>query len=433
MSTMPSATDTKQELERAISQAATQYTDNKAFSRKRKLPLDTMLRLMIGAEGGSLAKELHRAGIDATPSAVSQRRAEIAPNVFREVFIGFNAACADGETFRGYRVLAVDGTTINLPYNPHADSFLRVETHPKGGYNALHATPLFDISGKTFFDCVIQPESKKDEIGALLEMLKSNDFVQKTLIVADRGFESYNLIANLIEKPNTDFLIRVKQNHGAMREIARLPMLELDCDIAFTITTTQTNEDKQKRHIFLQVPKNSKEGAKTRRGRWDFPSPYPMRLRIIRFQLDTGEFETLATSLPRSFSIADMKELYHLRWGIETSFRDLKYSIGLVNLHGRCDAFCEQEIYAALTMFNFTSRISREAIVHQPKDGIYAYKVNFKMAVSLCREYFRDSDADDAELMRQIAKHSEAIRPGRQDARKLKPKSYVGFVYRVAA
>lgn len=396
---MPSACDIKASLEQAIADTAARHTDGKTFSRKRKLPLDIMLRFMIGAEGGSLAKELHRAGIDATPAAVSQRRAELTPDIFRETFTGFNAACVDSETYCGYRVLAVDGTTINLPYNPNAESFLHVETHPKGGYNALHATPLFDISSQTYVDCAIQPESKKDEIGALLEMLQKNNFTQKTLIVADRGFESYNLIAHLLEKQNTDFLIRVKQ----------------------------------KRHIFLQIPKKSKEGAKTRRGRWDFPSPYPMRLRICRFQLDTGEFETIATSLPRSFSLEDIKEIYRLRWKIETSFNFLKHAVGLVNLHGRSDALCEQEIYAALTMFNFASRISRQVVIRQPKDGMYVYKVNFKMAVTLCREYFRTPGADGAELMRQIAKHAEAIRPGRHDTRKLKAKSYTAFVYRVAA
>ena len=126
-------------------------------------------------------------------------------------------------------------------------------------------------------------------------------------------------MAHLLEKPNTDFLIRIKQNRSSMREVARLPMFELDCDIAFTITTTQTNEDKQKRYIFLQVPKKSKPGAKTRRGCWDFQSPYQMKVRIVRFQLETGEFETIATSLPRAFALEDIRELYHLRGGIETS------------------------------------------------------------------------------------------------------------------
>ena len=142
-----------------------------------------------------------------------------------------------------------------------------------------------------------------------------------------------------------------------MQEVAKLPMMEFDCKISFTITTTQTNKDKKNGYIHLQVPKKSKAGSKTRRGRWDFPSPYPMRFRICRVLLDNGEFQTVATSLPPSFTLADIRELYHLRWGLETAFRDLKYTLGLVNLHGRSDAFAEQELYADLTAFNFASRV----------------------------------------------------------------------------
>lgn len=127
-----------------------------------------------------------------------------------------------------------------------------------------------------------------------------------------------------------------------MREVAKLPMMEVDCNIGFTITTTQTQEDRDNKRIFIQVPKKSKAGSKTHRGRWDFPSPYPMRFRICRFMLDNGEFETVATSLPPSFTLNDIRELYHLRWGIETGFRDLKYSLGLVNLHGKSDDFAMQ-------------------------------------------------------------------------------------------
>ncbi len=56
-------------------------------------------------------------------------------------------------------------------------------------------------------------------------------------------------MAHLMNTPNIYFVLRVKHNHSAMREIARLPMLALDCDIAFTISITQTNEDKRNRHI----------------------------------------------------------------------------------------------------------------------------------------------------------------------------------------
>lgn len=407
---------------------------NQNFTRQRKLTLETILRLLIGAEGGSLTKLIREANLgDVTPSAVSKRRALVDPEVFREVFNRFNAACTDNETYRGYRILAVDGTVVNMPRNPASPSFVCNDSAPHG-YNQIHLNPLYDICNRTYFDAVIQPEPQKDEIGALVEMLRRNKFKDKTLILADRGYESYWPIAVMMEKENTDFLIRVKQNRSAMREIAKLPMCELDCTINFTITTTQTNEDKMKRHIYIQVPKKSKPDSKTRRGRWDFPSPYSMSLRIVRFQLNSGEFETLATSLPSSFTIADLKEIYYMRFtGIETSFRDLKYSVGLVNIHGKSDQFVEQEIFASLTAFNFTSRIAREVVIHQPKDGIYAYRVNFKNAVALAKEHIRNPQLSNDELVREMAKHAVPIRPGRQDQRKLKAKGFVGFTYRVAA
>lgn len=416
----------------AISTALAMYRHGKNFSRKSALTAETVIRLFISAEGGSLDKIIHTAGLNVTASAVSQRRAQIPPEVFRNVFDHFNAGCVDNDLFRGYRLLAVDGTTINLPRNPAAPSFVQNDGIPNG-VNQLHVTPLYDLLSRTFADVVIQPEPRKDEIGALVDMLKRNTFPQKALIIADRGFEGYNLIAHCLEKKNVDFLIRIKQNKSAMREVAKLPMMELDCMVGFTITTTQTNADKQGGYIYLQVPRKSKPGSTTKHKRWDFPSPYPMRFRVCRFLLDNGEFETVATSLPATFTLDDIKELYHLRWGVETSFRDLKYTLGLVNLHGKSDAFAEQEIYASLTAFNFASRVCREVIVCQPKDGVYACKVNFKMAVMLCKEFLRTPNADSEKLLQEIARYTVPVRPNRQDERNLRVKGFAGFVYRVAA
>lgn len=44
----------------------------------------------------------------------------------------------------------------------------------------------------------------------------------------------------------------------------------------------------------------------------------------------------IITNLDQSdFSMNDIKKLYQLRWGIETSFRELKYAIGLTSFHAR--------------------------------------------------------------------------------------------------
>ena len=79
-----------------------------------------------------------------------------------------------------------------------------------------------------------------------------------------------------------------------------------------------------------------------------------MRFRICRVLLDNGEFQTVATSLLPSFSLADIRELYHLRWGLETAFRGLKYMLGWSISTG---SLMLQELYADLTAFNFASRV----------------------------------------------------------------------------
>ena len=426
--------DVKYALDRAI-KSATEKAVRGQLSRNRKLSVSDTILLLIGAEGGSLGRILQAADIEVTASAVSQRRAQIEPSIFRAVFERFNFDCTDADNvlFRGFRLLAVDGTAVNLPRNPASASFVCNDGIPNG-VNQLHLTLLYDLLNRTFTDAVTQPEPRKDEIGALVTMLQRNSFCQKVLVIADRGFESYNTIAHLLEKPHVDFLIRVKQSRSAMREVAKLPMLGLDCGISFSICTTQKNSDKQNQnYVFLQIPKKSKPGSKTRRGRWDFGNYYPMRFRICRFLLDNGEFETVATSLPRPFTPEDIKALYHMRWGQELAFRDLKYTLGLINLHGKRDTFAEQEIYASLTAFNFASRVCREVAVRQTKDGMYTYKVNFKMAVALCREFIRTPKADADKLLNDIARYTIPIRPGRQDERNLRVKGFPGFVYRVAA
>jgi hypothetical protein len=295
--------------------------------------------------------------------------------------------------------------------------------------------PLYDVLNKTYLHCVIQPQPQQDEVGALAFMLAWYDFKEKTLIVADRGYESYNTFAHLMNTDNVDFLIRVKQDRTAMREIGKLPMMELDTDVSFTITTTQTNEDKERGYILLQTRKNEDRlySSKTRSGRWDFPSPYPMKFRVVRFMLDTGEYETLATSLPRSVTLEDIKELYHSRWGIETAFRELKYGLGLVNLHGKKDEFVKQEIFSAMIMSNFCSRIANEVVIRQKRQNIHEYQVDMKMAVYLCRQFYRIENASEKKLLKDISRYVEPIRPGRRDQRNLKAKSFVGFTYRVSA
>lgn len=109
-----------------------------------------------------------------------------------------------------------------------------------------------------------------------------------------------------------------------------------------------------------------------------------------RTDLPSGEYETLITSLPRNeFSLEDLKDLYHMRWGIETSFRELKYAVGLVNLHCKKENFAYQEIYAAILMYNFYERIVSYAVIKKKQPTCYQYQINYTMAITICKEYFK--------------------------------------------
>ena len=58
--------------------------------------------------------------------------------------------------------------------------------------------------------------------------------------------------------------------------------------------------------------------------------PYYLSFRVVRFKLTEYSYEVLLTNLSEDeFSVVDLKELYAIHWGIETSFRDLKYSLAL--------------------------------------------------------------------------------------------------------
>ena len=134
--------------------------------RNRKVSRKDIIRFLISMEGGSLNKELHRAGLGITASAFVQRRAQINSELLSDILDVFNERAANTQLYRGYRILAVDGTAVNMPRDPDAPSFVCNASAP-AGYNQMHVTPLYDVLTKNFHSCMIQPQPKQDEIGAL--------------------------------------------------------------------------------------------------------------------------------------------------------------------------------------------------------------------------------------------------------------------------
>ena len=50
---------------------------------------------------------------------------------------------------------------------------------------------------------------------------------------------------------------------------------------------------------------------------------YHMNLRLLRFKISEEDYECILTNLPQNeFSVNEIKKLYAMRWGIETSFKN---------------------------------------------------------------------------------------------------------------
>ncbi len=82
-----------------------------------------------------------------------------------------------------------------------------------------------------------------------------------------------------------------------------------------------------------------------------------MSFHVLRFPIGNGTYENIITNLPENeFHAEEIKEIYHLRWGIETSFCTLKHMIAAVNFHAKSRQMISHEIWARLILFIKTCR-----------------------------------------------------------------------------
>ena len=159
-------------------------------------------------------------------------------------------------------------------------------------------------------------------------------------------------------------------------------------------------------------------------------APYALKFRVVRFRLTENTYEVLITNLDKGeFNIDELKALYAMRWGIETSFRDLKYTLGLSYLHSKKTEYILQEIFARLTMYNFAELITSHVVVKQ-KNRKYPYRINFAAAVHVCRNFFLKNISPPV-VEALLLQHLLPIRSGLSHPRGKRTYSAASFLYRI--
>lgn len=432
------------------------YTKNPGdFTRNRKLNSTTTIKITLNMQGNSLNAEL----LDAFPnldermtaSAYEQAKGKLKPEIFEHILKEYNKTIRMPKLLDGkYRVFAIDGSDFTTSYNVKSDFVMNVpngrprkDGEPIKPYCQVHANLLYDIENRTYQDCILQPKSSANERDAAIDMLKRLD-CGKYIVIMDRGYDGFNMVETFNRLPDCYYIIRTKAGLGGIREIANLPDKECDVEMTFRVTTSNryyvTHKDTESLHLIQHAKKHYKDtfSKNTKDRRWDFEQFCNVKCRVVKFRInnaDTGreEWEVLITNLNRfEFPIQRMKEMYHKRWDIETSFRELKYALGGINFHSKKDDFIKMELFAHFIMFNAVSRSIACVSVPQTNHK-YPYAIDFKMACLIVRKYYRlHNEKPPDEMFVEMLAYTIPVRAGRSDKRNLKPKSAVWFVYRVA-
>ncbi|VQU12639.1 putative transposase [Streptococcus pneumoniae] len=248
----------------------------------------------------------------------------------------------------------------------------------------------------------------------------------------DRGYESYNLMAHFQEK-GWLYIIRIRDGKQSMPSSFNLPNTEcFDQKVSLKLSRKQTNQLKKLYRDFPNdyhfIPHNSIFDFLPETSRKQDPvTLYELPFRMVRLKVEEGKYETLVTNT--DYSVQELKNLYASRWGIETSFRDLKYSIGLVNFHAKKKEGILQEIFARFTNFNFCRWVTSQVAIDSSHKK-QRYKVCFSDAAYACRLFFNVS-LSSHQLKNYLKKQLSIIRPNRKYSRKIKAQSVVDFICRV--
>ena len=312
----------------------------KDFTRNRKMGFRDTILMLLTMEADCIKEELYRyfgRTTDApSKAAFYKQRKKLNEMALANLLFTFNAKLTKKLYNDKYQFIACDGSAVDIFRNPNdPDTFFEPNGKSTRGFNQVHINAFYSILDRRFTNLVIQPGRKRNEYSAFCEMVDAagNDGTP-TVYFADMGYASYNNFAHVIENGQF-FLIRC--NDKRLQGILGHPiegLKEMDCHVDRILTRTQSKKKysrpelmDQYRYTCKAVPMDYLNNDR---------AEYDISLRIVRFEIAPGSFENIKTNLPDiEFNFDDFKELYHMRWNEENSFRDLKYPLCLKALHSK--------------------------------------------------------------------------------------------------
>jgi hypothetical protein len=343
-----------------------------------------------------LFPQVKKENLSMTQQAFSKARKKIKWEAFKELFQTSVAGSYQEEwkLWRGFRVMAVDGSYIQLPSDAALLKYYGGLGQECTSAAAL-ASLLYDLENNIVVDAKIAPVSNNERALAeehLKDLQAMPDYNRghQELIIFDRGYPSRDFAKSLSDK-EIAFVTRARK--GFVRE---------------------------------QDMKGVKDGRVP-------PGKTGLQVRVTQLPLVTGEIETLITNLSEArMEYEAFGELYRKRWGIETKYKELKQKLETENFSGRLVGNIKQDFFAMMTAANMVASCVREAnrISQKKREGHvykYEYRVNVNHAIGvfkdlLIRVIIEEDRITRRYLMSELVSRMERrlipIRPNRKVVRK---------------
>ncbi len=411
------------------------------FTRSSRLNFENIVNLILSMGGQPISQELADFFLMVAPevptaSAFVQQRAKILPEAFQHIFNQLNSAFPPGlaDPASGLLLVACDGTDVSFAGSREDKEYFSKPGLSTKGCCSVHVNALYSLDSRRYLDALMQPCHDKDEFRALCDMVDRfpPGSAPSTLFIADRGFASFNVYAHIIEK-GSFFLIRSK-DADAKGLVGRLGLPqtgEFDVVVPFNLVRRNTK-------AFRELPGVTRFiGKKVSFDPVGYGSDdvYRMELRIVRFRLPGGGYACVVTNLPADrFPPEELCRIYGRRWGLETSFRELKYAVGMLSFHCRKPGSVLQEIWAGLVLYNFCEIITTHVTLEKKSHTKHVYQLNHTMAIRICHKFLKLlPSAYQPDVEELIRKYLLPVRKDRKFKRKNSKYGHVvNFIYRIA-
>lgn len=351
-----------------------------------------------------------------TGSAFSQARYKIKAALFEDLnkMVTETYRISNKKRWKGHRLLAGDGSTLNLPPSQDIEQYFSVHSKTDLGIKRYLARVFFFYD--VLNDFVVEGKLSRMEKGEKTNMLECLETIEdlNSILILDRGFGHFCTIKELI-KQQRKFCVRLPcKNSNFAKSILEQPEDDL---ITFWHPSPKEKENAKRNHL-------------------DYD---PIKVRVVKINLEDGETELLITNLydTNEYTIEDMGGLYHLRWGVEEGFKNLKPKMKVEQFGCRKTEGIFQEFYAhifCLNMVGLMGSIARKEIEKKTAHRKWKYKYNWQNAYRFLREkIIRFLLFDNIEylldrLIAQISSSIVAVIPDRRFVRDTRNRNKQGRI-----